>query len=205
MHDHLNVTTRGSTSFSFQCYWILRTSHICICRFAKTRQHRSRGLSTISAMHMLRSQSFSHPCPRLPSPLPPASPHSFLPSSFSLAKSQGCGHDRCEASLGLRQQGPPSGQLTLWLPVPPRPAPESRQVQEAPRLRWLWRWPSPRPSCSLTCSPAVRLRSLSLQEWGKVWFKRPTSRIPCTEKGRGIQIWKGNPRAQKQLGYFETK
>lgn len=63
-------------------------------------------------------------CSVLPPTFPPSSFPSF-PFFFPLANSQGCGHDRCKASLGLRQWRPHSGQLPHRPhPVPPGPVPK---------------------------------------------------------------------------------
>ena len=90
-------------------------------------------------------------------------PPSFLPSSFPLANGQGCGHNRCEATLGW------SGEVHIQGSCPSSPSCASWscdwvrfwfcQVPQAPginsvlgdvALPWL--------DCSFTCSPAVKLR-----------------------------------------------
>lgn len=118
MHDHLNVTTWGSISFSSQCYWIFRTSWICICSFAKIRHHHTLGLRTISEMHMLRSRSCSCLSPRLPF-LPPLHSPSFLPSFlWKIARAVGMTGVRPALRWGskacLQGSCPPATSCAPW-------------------------------------------------------------------------------------------
>lgn len=179
--------------------------------------HRTLGLSSISGVHVLNGQRGSA-SPLLPSPLLslwpallPSSPHSFFLSFLrQTARAVGTTDVRPALDWGSEAHIQSSCPSSCFLSLP-RPVTEwgsgSARSGKPPELMWFW---------AAYLSPARTAHLLALQQSGcdsldsknevrSDWFKCPTSRIPWAERGRGIQIWKGRERTQKQLGYFETK